>query len=94
MLAVDYQSHCAQVVMEFLSFYAKLFVFVCLVAEAIQSGSGPAALRPSPRIVGGSQAATGQFPYQVSVRVGGKHSCGGALISQSFIVTAAHCVFR
>nr|XP_036231789.1 serine protease SP24D-like [Bactrocera oleae] len=68
------------------SFYIALLVLVCLVAEAIQSPS------PSPRIVSGSNAARGQFPYQVSVRVGGEHVCGGALISQSFVVTAAHCV--
>ncbi|XP_050329920.1 serine protease SP24D-like [Bactrocera neohumeralis] len=70
--------------MEFPSFYIKLFVLVCLVAESIQV--------PSIRIVSGTKAVAGQFPYQVSIRVSGKHICGGALISQNSVVTAAHCV--
>ncbi|XP_011205130.2 serine protease SP24D [Bactrocera dorsalis] len=83
--------------MEFQSFYIKLFVLVCLVAESIQGTrqrivSGSSLQGPTPRIVGGTQAAVGQFPYQVSVRVNGKHICGGALVAQGFVVTAAHCV--
>lgn len=30
-------------------------------------------------------------PYQVSIQIKGKHECGGSIISQSFILTAAHC---
>lgn len=49
------------------------------------------------RIFGGQEAAVGQFPHQVSLRIsssGGpdfKHFCGGSIITNRFILTAAHC---
>ncbi|XP_013117819.1 trypsin-1 [Stomoxys calcitrans] len=43
------------------------------------------------RIIGGEFASAGQFPYQVSLQMKGRHHCGGSLISENFIVTAAHC---
>jgi len=46
-------------------------------------------------IVGGQTATAGQFPYQVSLQVrtltGGSHFCGGSLISEGYVLTAAHC---
>lgn len=47
---------------------------------------------PQPRIVGGSNANNGQFPHQISLRIGESHICGGSIISQNYVVTAAHCV--
>ncbi|XP_017056163.1 serine protease SP24D [Drosophila ficusphila] len=45
-----------------------------------------------PRIVGGTKATEGQFPHQVSLRRRGSHTCGGSIISNNYVVTAAHCV--
>lgn len=43
------------------------------------------------RIIGGDFATQGQFPYQVSLQLNGRHHCGGAIISKTAVVTAAHC---
>ncbi|XP_014261431.1 chymotrypsin-2-like [Cimex lectularius] len=47
------------------------------------------------RVIGGSNAVRGQFPYQVLMRVmnkGKQFFCGGSVISDSHVLTAAHCV--
>lgn len=43
------------------------------------------------RIVGGEVIPLGYAPYQVSMQLYNIHICGGSIISQSFVMTAAHC---
>ncbi|KTG37495.1 hypothetical protein cypCar_00000472 [Cyprinus carpio] len=43
------------------------------------------------RIIGGSVAADGQWPWQASLHFQGFHTCGGTLVAPDFIITAAHC---
>lgn len=44
------------------------------------------------RIVGGEPTTINDFPWQVSMRVYGRHNCGGSIIGPAKVVTAAHCI--
>ncbi|XP_022904433.2 trypsin delta-like [Onthophagus taurus] len=74
----------------------KMFKFVALAALlacATAIPNQPRSKLPTldGRIVGGRDAYIEEFPYQVSLLWFGSHICGGSLISQNFVVTAAHC---
>ncbi|XP_042268526.1 ovochymase-2-like [Thunnus maccoyii] len=65
--------------------------------HAAQSGSkcGVPQVRspvvPSLRVVGGSEATYGSHPWLISLRNKGSHFCGGAILTNRWIMTAAHC---
>ena len=42
----------------------------------------------------GENASPHSWPWQISLRVNGRHICGGSLIKNDWVVTAAHCVDR
>ncbi|XP_001632947.3 chymotrypsinogen B isoform X2 [Nematostella vectensis] len=46
------------------------------------------------RVVNGDNAQQHSWPWQISLRVNGRHICGGSLIAKDWVVTAAHCVDR
>ena len=53
--------------------------------------------RPTDRIVGGEEAKLGEWPWQVFVKIlkGNENSysfCGGSVVAQRWVLTAAHCV--
>ena len=45
------------------------------------------------RIVGGENAQANQFPYMASLqrRSNGNHFCAGSIVSELWVLTAAHC---
>jgi len=44
------------------------------------------------RIVGGTQASLNEWPWQVALMYGNSQFCGGSLINDRYVLTAAHCV--
>ncbi|OXU30912.1 hypothetical protein TSAR_001879 [Trichomalopsis sarcophagae] len=44
------------------------------------------------RIVNGAEARPGEFPYQISLNVDGVHDCGGSILNEDYVLTAAHCI--
>ncbi|XP_034001437.1 chymotrypsin-like elastase family member 2A [Trematomus bernacchii] len=69
-------------------------VMIILLSNGCHSQQQPACGRApnNPRIVGGQNAAAGSWPWVASIQVNGKHHCGGSLISDIWVLTAAACV--
>ncbi|KAG5832016.1 hypothetical protein ANANG_G00286640 [Anguilla anguilla] len=43
------------------------------------------------RIVGGTAAPEGAWPWQVDIQMDGNHVCGGTIITKDWVLSAAHC---
>lgn len=65
----------------------KIYIFfVPAYTGAPSGGTG--------RLVGGTQAARGDFPYVVSISRNEQHICGGFVYNDRWVVTAASCVIE
>nr|BAL14140.1 chymotrypsinogen 1 [Pagrus major] len=75
---------------------AMFLLVSCFALVASALGCGSPAIRPQVsgynKIVNGETAVSGSWPWQVSLQdYSGFHFCGGSLINQYWVVTAAHC---
>lgn len=63
-------------------------VLVAALTKSVQNqGSGR-------RMVGGFNKKIEDAPYQVAVHFNDVFDCGGALLSERFVLSAAHCKFK
>ncbi len=70
---------------------AAAAALVAASAGTLMAAPATAAPEPTtPRVVGGTRAAQGEFPFMVRLSMG----CGGALYSPTLVLTAGHCVSR
>jgi len=74
-------------------------VVLCALAASVYADCGVQVIPPSlSKIVGGDEATPGSWPWQVMLRKrywGGDYQfCGGTLISDQWVVTAAHCFYN
>ena len=44
------------------------------------------------RVIAGTTATRGAWPWQILMLSNGRAGCGGTLVSNQWVVTAAHCV--
>jgi len=67
---------------------AMTAALVIVPVHSASAGPTSAQGEPGPRVVGGTRAALGEFPWMVRLSMG----CGGAMYTTQLVLTAAHCV--
>ncbi|KAI3383630.1 hypothetical protein SNEBB_000017 [Seison nebaliae] len=78
---------------KFINFNILYIFFTYLITQG-HTFSFPSScgLKATSRIVGGTLAQPEEFPWQISLQYRNSHICGGTLIHERLVVTAAHCV--
>ncbi|XP_035667295.1 trypsin-3-like [Branchiostoma floridae] len=72
----------------------RVFVFLALVCYAAAQQCGRSYYAPKQyvdRIIGGTEANPGSWPWMVSLQDNGFPFCGGTLINREWVLSAAHC---
>jgi PKD repeat protein len=63
-----------------------------ILAPLMYSGIAQSNPDITPQVVGGSESQPYSRPYQVALLMNGRQGCGGTLISNNWVLTAAHCL--
>lgn len=70
----------------------RLFVVVTCIAAVAQAKPQTFGVPMlDGRIVGGDPTFIEEYPYQASLQYYSSHRCGAVVISEEYVVTAAHC---
>nr|XP_046233687.1 chymotrypsin-like protease CTRL-1 [Scatophagus argus] len=75
--------------------WTSWMLLVCTALSGQGSKAQDCGVAPlNTRIVGGQNATAGSWPWQVSIHfnTAGFHICGGTLINDQWVLTAAHCI--
>jgi hypothetical protein len=70
--------------------YKKILWLTKLICGFIWISEGAPKVQ-APKIVNGFPATTGQFPHQGALLIDGGTFCGCSLLSEIWVLTAAHC---
>ncbi|KAL9955812.1 hypothetical protein ACROYT_G037195 [Oculina patagonica] len=76
---------------DYYTVFARISSFIDWISQNM-AGCGTRTVRT--RVVGGVNASPHSWPWQISLRVNGRHICGGSLLKPNWVITAAHCVDR
>ncbi|XP_049715306.1 serine protease 38-like [Loxodonta africana] len=71
----------------------SVLLLLMLLEPPTAGSTTPACGRPRTqgKIMGGMPAPEGKWPWQVSVHYSGSHVCGGSILNEYWILSAAHC---
>jgi secreted trypsin-like serine protease len=71
---------------------AAVAALIAAMIALIEPGVAQEGIKPfNRRIVGGVKTDIKEHPWQVALRFKGTFSCGGSIIAQRWVLTAAHC---